>query len=162
MTQYWLFKSEPDVYSIDQLKEDTKKYGGMYWEGVRNYQARNFMRQCKAGDLILYYHSNCKPPGIVGIAKVVKEAYPDPVQFDKKNKYYDHKSSPENPRWSVVDVAFVKKFTQKISLDELRSVPELAKMIVVRKGNRLSITPVTKKEFNFIISMPHVSSAVLP
>ena len=156
MTQYWLFKSEPDVYSIDQLKEDTKKYGGTYWEGVRNYQARNFMRQCKTGDLVLYYHSNCKPPGIVGIAKVVKEAYPDPVQFDKKNAYYDPKSPPDNPRWSVVDLAFVKKFKQKISLDELRSVPELADMKVVRKGNRLSVTPVTKEEYEVITSMPHV------
>jgi len=150
MTQYWLFKSEPEVYSIDQLKIDTENYGGVYWEGVRNYQARNFMRECKVGDYVLFYHSNTKPPGIVGIAKVVKEAYPDPVQFDKNNQYYDPKSSPDNPRWSVVDLAFVKKFNRKISLDELRSIPLLEEMKVVRKGNRLSITPVTKEEFEVI------------
>jgi predicted RNA-binding protein with PUA-like domain len=145
--QYWLMKSEPDVFSLDDLK-NTKSEP---WDGVRNYQARNFMRDgMKVGDLVLFYHSNCKPPGIAGIAEVCKEAYPDHTAFDKKCKYYDAKSDPKKPRWMMVDVKFVKKFKNYISLEELRELPKLKHMKILQKGNRLSITPVEKVEFEFI------------
>ena len=147
--RYWLMKSEPDVFSIDDLKKMPNKTE--HWDGVRNYQARNFMRdEMKKGDMILFYHSNCTPPGIAGIAKVAKEAYPDHTAFDKKSKYFDEKSNPENPRWMMVDVKFVKKFKNIISLNELKEIPELKDMLILRKGNRLSITPVSEKEFQFI------------
>ena len=147
--RYWLMKSEPDVFSIDDLKGRPKKTEP--WDGVRNYQARNFMRdEMRIGDMILFYHSNCKPPGIAGLAKVVKEAYPDHTAFDKKSKYFDPKSNPENPRWMMVDVQYVKKFKDVISLDELKRHANLKDMAVLRKGNRLSITPVAKEEFEFI------------
>lgn len=149
---YWLMKSEPDVFSIDDLKACPNSTD--HWDGVRNYQARNFMRDgMKKGDQILFYHSNCKPPGIAGIAKVAREAYPDHTAFDKKSKYFDAKSDPENPRWMMVDVKYVKKFKQVISLDELKEIPELSQMKVVQKGNRLSITPVTAEEFKFITNL---------
>lgn len=149
---YWLMKSEPDVFSIDDLKNCPNSTE--HWDGVRNYQARNFMRDgMKRGDKILFYHSNCKPPGIAGIAKVEKEAYPDHTAFDKKSKYFDPKSDPDNPRWIMVDVKYVKKFKEVISLDQLKEYSELAEMKVVQKGNRLSITPVTEEEFNFISNL---------
>ena len=147
--KYWLFKSEPDAFSIDDLAKKPKKTE--HWDGVRNYQARNMMRdEIKKGDLVLFYHSNCKPPGVVGIAEVVKESYPDFTSYDDTSKYYDPKSTPENPRWFMVNVKFVEKFPRMIPLDEIREHKDLQSMLINRKGNRLSITPVTKKEFTVI------------
>ena len=147
---YWLMKSEPDVYSIDDLERD----GREKWDGIRNYQARNMMRDdMKIGEEIFFYHSNCKEPGIVGVARVVSESYPDPTQFDKKSRYYDAKSSPDNPRWSLVDVEFVRKLTRTITLTELKAQKTLADMILTRKGNRLSIMPVARKHWNKILSL---------
>jgi predicted RNA-binding protein with PUA-like domain len=149
---YWLMKSEPDVFSIDDLKACPNSTE--HWDGVRNYQARNFMRDdMKKGDKILFYHSNCKPPGIAGIAKVAKEGYPDHTAFDKKSKYFDAKSKKEEPRWIMVDVKYVKKFKQVISLDELKNHPQLSEMKVLQKGSRLSITPVTEEEFEYILTL---------
>ena len=142
--RYWLMKSEPDVYSLDALKAD----GSTYWDGVRNYQARNFMRDdMKLGDLVLYYHSNTKPPGIVGLARVSREGYPDPTQFDAESKYYDPKSTAEAPRWILVDVAYVGHFADKVSLDALKADAALDGMLVTRKGQRLSIQPVEPEHF---------------
>ena len=147
---YWLMKSEPDAYSIDDLERD----GREKWDGIRNYQARNMMRDdMKIGEEVLFYHSNCKEPGIVGVARVASEPYPDPTQFDKKSKYYDAKSSADNPRWCLVDVEFVRKLTRTITLTELKAQKTLADMILTRKGNRLSIMPVTRKHWNKILSL---------
>jgi predicted RNA-binding protein with PUA-like domain len=144
--RYWLMKSEPEAYGIDDLVRDKVTA----WWGVRNYQARNFMRdQMKPGDRGFFYHSNCAEPGIVGIVEVCKPAYPDATQFDRKHKYYDPKSSPDDPRWLNVDVKLVKK-TKLVSLAELRSHQALANMRTLAKGNRLSITPVDPAEWTFI------------
>ena len=144
---YWLMKSEPETFSIDHLKK--KKKSG--WDGVRNYQARNFMRdQMKMGDLILFYHSSCDIPGVAGIARVSKESYPDPTQFDFTTDYYDPKSTLENPRWHMVEVEFVEKFNSIFTLSEIKNTIELESMIVAQRGSRLSINPVTEREFNFI------------
>jgi predicted RNA-binding protein with PUA-like domain len=144
--RYWLMKSEPDAYSIDQLAKDKTAP----WTGVRNYQARNFMRdQMAKGDKVLFYHSSCPEPGIVGIAEVCKLAYPDETQFDPKSHYYDEKSTRDNPRWLHVDVKFVKK-TRLISLPELRANKALANMRILARGNRLSITPVDPAEWETI------------
>lgn len=143
-------KSEPDVYSIDTLKAD----GTTHWEGVRNYQARNFMRdQMKIGDKVLFYHSNAKPPGIVGLAEVCKEAHPDFFAWDPKSKYFDPKASEDNPIWQMVDVKFVRKFDSMISLDDLKTYPELDGLLVTRKGSRLSVQPVEKHHYDFIVSL---------
>ena len=147
---YWLMKSEPDAYSIDDLERD----GREKWDGIRNYQARNMMRDdMKIGEEIFFYHSNCKEPGVVGVARVAGAPYPDPTQFDKKSKYYDAKSSPDNPRWCLVDVEFVRKLTRNITLTELKAQKSLADMILTRKGNRLSIMPVARKHWNKILSL---------
>ena len=144
--RYWLMKSEPDAYSIDRLAKDKTAP----WTGVRNYQARNFMRdQMAKGDKVLFYHSSCEEPGIVGIAEVCNLAYPDETQFDKKSKYYDPKATRENPRWVHVDVKLVQK-TRLVPLSELRTYPQLVKMQLLQRGNRLSITPVDPKEWQFI------------
>jgi predicted RNA-binding protein with PUA-like domain len=144
--RYWLMKSEPDDVSIDDL-ERTKTVA---WYGVRNYQARNYMRdQMQLGDKVFFYHSSCEEPGIVGIAEVSKLAYPDKTQFDKKSKYYDPKATPESPRWFNVEVKFVKK-TRVIGLAELREQKALANMRVIARGNRLSITPVDPAEWEYI------------
>ena len=144
--RYWLMKSEPEAYGIDDLARDKVTA----WWGVRNYQARNFMRdQMQPGDRGFFYHSNCAEPGIVGIVEVAKPAYPDATQFDRRHKYFDPKSSPDNPRWLNVDVKLVKK-TKLISLAELRNHKELANMRTLAKGNRLSITPVDPAEWKFI------------
>jgi predicted RNA-binding protein with PUA-like domain len=143
--QYWLMKSEPDVYSIEDLERD----GSTCWEGVRNYRARNNMRAMKVGDGVLYYHSNAKPPGVVGIAKVCKEAYPDYFAFDKKSKYFDAKSDPENPRWFMVDVEFVSRVDEPLGLPEIKADPELADMELVRYG-RLSVQSVKPEEFRYV------------
>lgn len=149
---YWLLKSEPDEFGIDDLKSLGKK--GAHWDGVRNYQARNFMRDdMKKGDLAFFYHSNTKIPGIVGVMEIVKEAYPDHTAFDPEDKHYDPKSDPEKPRWYMVDVAFKEKFKDTISLQELRETSVLEEMMILRRGNRLSITPVTGKEWNTIMTM---------
>ncbi|MGY8526055.1 EVE domain-containing protein [Paracidovorax citrulli] len=144
--QYWLMKSEPDEASIDTLAEK----GQLPWTGVRNYQARNFMRdQMRIGDGVLFYHSSCPQPGIAGLAEVCSAPYPDPTQFDPRSKYHDAASSADKPRWSLVDVRFVRK-TPLISLADLREHEALADMVVLRRGNRLSITPVTEAEWQFI------------
>ncbi len=143
-------KSEPDVYGIDDLERD----GREPWDGVRNYQARNMMRDdMRIGDPVFFYHSNCKEPGIVGIAKVASEAYPDPTQFDPESRYYDPKSSEDSPRWMLVDVEFVRKLKRTITLAELRAHPGLDGMILTRKGNRLSITPVEKPHWDLILGL---------
>lgn len=149
---YWLMKSEPDVFGIDHLAEMPGQTE--HWDGVRNYQARNMMRdQMKVGDLVFFYHSNTKVPGIVGIMEVVREGYPDHTAFDPEQKYYDPKSDPEKPRWFMVDVRFVRKLERTISLEELKGRPELEDMALVRKGNRLSIMPVAKEQWDFILSL---------
>ncbi|MBU9514429.1 EVE domain-containing protein [Burkholderia multivorans] len=146
--QFWLMKSEPDEASIDDLAHAPQRT--LPWTGVRNYQARNFMRDTmKIGDGVLFYHSSCPEPGIAGLAEVASTPYPDPTQFDPKSPYYDPKSSPESPRWLLVDVRFVKK-TPLVSLATLREHDELADMRVLARGNRLSITPVTRAEWKFI------------
>jgi len=148
--RYWLMKSEPDVFSIDQLK--IKKKSG--WDGVRNYQARNFMRdQMCLGDLILFYHSSCETPGVAGLAKVSKTSHPDPTQFDPKSPYHDPKATIESPRWFMVEVEFVEKFDSVISLTTLKKYDELINMPVVQKGSRLSINPVSCEEFEFILKL---------
>ena len=144
MTKYWLMKSEPDVYSIADLERE----GSCYWEGVRNYQARNFMRdQMQVGDFVLFYHSNCKPPGVVGLARVCKEAYPDFTAWDPKSKYFDKKSSEDKPTWLMVDVEYIDTFPETISLSQLKAEPALKDLLVTRKGMRLSIQPVEKEHF---------------
>ncbi len=145
--KYWLMKSEPDVFSIDDLKQKKTTL----WDGVRNYQARNFMmNDMRVGDVVLFYHSNAEPPGIAGLAKISHLAQPDPSQFDKKSEYYDAKATPHAPRWFGVTVEFVKKFKTLISLEDIRSHKELQSMLVIKKGQRLSIQPVTKAEFDVI------------
>ena len=148
--QYWLMKSEPSEYSIDHLKRDNVEH----WDGVRNYQARNMMRdQMKVGDLAFLYHSNCNEIGIVGIMTIHKEGYPDHLAFDPKDKHYDPKSDPEKPRWFMVDVKYKRKMKRVISLQELRDTKGLEDMALVRKGNRLSVMPVSKEEWNLILAM---------
>lgn len=149
--RYWLMKSEPADVSIDDLANFPNQ--SVDWYGVRNYQARNFMRdQMKLGDLAFFYHSNCDVPGIAGIVEVSKLAYPDRLQFIEGHKYYDPKSTPENPRWVNVDVKLVRK-TRLLSLQELRTYPELATMRILQRGNRLSITPVDPREWEFIMKL---------
>lgn len=146
---YWLMKSEPDVFGIDHLERRPNQTEP--WDGVRNYQARNMMRdQMHVGDLAFFYHSNCDVPGIVGVMEIVKTGVADPTQFNPESKYYDPKSDPDNPRWVLVEVKFVRKFARTISLDEMKRQPELAEMVVLRKGNRLSITPVSATEWAHI------------
>ncbi|WP_439587747.1 EVE domain-containing protein [Hydrogenophaga sp.] len=148
MTQYWLMKSEPEECSIDDAINAPD--ATVPWTGVRNYQARNFMRDgMKVGDGVLFYHSSCPEPGIVGIAKVASGTRPDPTQFDKKSPYFDPASKREEPRWLLLDVKAVKK-TRLMGLPELRDTPELADMVVLKRGNRLSITPVSEAHWNFI------------
>lgn len=140
-------KSEPSEYSIDDLARDKRAP----WYGVRNYQARNYMRDLmRPGDVVLFYHSSCPEPGVAGIAEVVGKPYPDATQFDAKSPYYDPKASKENPRWILVDVKFKKRFEKIVSLAELRATKSLKDLIILRPGNRLSITPVTEKEFRMI------------
>lgn len=148
---YWLMKSEPDVFGIDDLE----RKGREPWDGVRNYQARNFMRdEMQIGDGILFYHSNAKPPGIAGIARVASTAYPDPTQFDPNSKYYDADSKPDNPRWQLVDIAFERKLARYLSLDELKQHADaLVDFPLLRKGNRLSVMPVAEAHWNYILQL---------
>ena len=146
---YWLMKSEPDVFSFEDLKACVKQTEP--WDGIRNYQARNFMRDdMRIGDLILFYHSNTNPPGVAGIAQVASKPYPDPTAYDKNSKYYDPKSDLKNPRWILVDVSFKADFVRLVSLEEMKSMPELVQMRALKRGNRLSITPMTRSEFQAI------------
>jgi len=155
-TKYWLIKSEPGTYSIDDLERD----GSEPWDGVRNYQARNYMREMAKGDLAIFYHSNAKPPGAVGLCRVCREAYPDPTQFDAKSPYYDPKSKKEAPRWSLVDVEFVQKFAAPVSLQALKDNPALEGMPVTQKGSRLSVQPVAKKHFKRVLQMAKAKTQV--
>lgn len=149
--QYWLMKSEPSVFSIDDLARAPKRTTG--WDGVRNYQARNFMRAMKPGDPVLFYHSNANPPAIVGIAEVAAVAYPDPTQFERSHKHFDPASDPGSPRWDMVDIRYVRTFDAPLSLDALRMEKKLAGMALLQKGSRLSVQPVTKGEWDYILKL---------
>lgn len=154
---YWLFKTEPDTFSIDTLRTQTSSC----WEGVRNYQARNMLRdEVKLGDWVLIYHSSCKKVGVAGIAKVVKAAYPDHFAFDAESDYYDPKSSPDNPRWFMVDIEFVRKTERLISLAVMKAMPELTDMPLVKRGNRLSVMPVTESQWQAILDKERRPSQV--
>ena len=148
---YWLMKSEPDVYSIDDLAAAREAISP--WEGVRNYQARNFMRAMRAGDLALFYHSNCKTPGVVGIMKVVRESYPDETAFDPESPYHDPKSRRDAPRWERVDVQYVRHLSRLVTLAQLKQHPALEDLPLVRRGNRLSVMPVTAAQWKTICAM---------
>jgi len=149
---YWLLKSEPSVFGIDDLGAMPEATD--HWDGVRNYQARNFIRDgMKQGDLAFFYHSNCKEPGIVGIVEIVREAYPDFTALDPDSNYYDPKSSAENSRWYMVDVRFVRKFERIIPLSVLKSCPELHDLPLIRRGNRLSVMPVAESHWRFIMQL---------
>lgn len=150
--QYWLMKSEPSEFSIDDLMKRPKQTEP--WDGIRNYQVRNMMRdEMKTGDLAFFYHSSCKEPGIVGVMEIVSQAYPDPTAFDPKNKHFDPKSDPNNPRWLLVDVCFKEKLSKTLTLTELRTKKNLAAMRLLQRGCRLSITPVSKKEWSAVLLM---------
>ena len=147
---YWLMKSEPDTFSIDDLERVKTEP----WTGVRNYQARNFMRDgMKPGDGVLFYHSSCAEPGVVGIAEVASDAYPDPTQFERKSDYYDEKSTREQPRWMLVDVAFKRKLKRTIALNELKEQRRLDGFALLQRGNRLSVLPVTKVQWDCILAL---------
>jgi predicted RNA-binding protein with PUA-like domain len=149
---YWIFKTEPDVLSIEKLSKLPQQTSP--WDGVRNYQARNFMmKEMKIGDQVFIYHSSCETIGIAGLAKVVKESYPDFTQFDPKSDYFDPKSTLDNPRWYMVDVKWVKSFKNIISLDKLKNTKGLSELIILKRGNRLSITPITSHEFETILKL---------
>lgn len=150
---HWLIKSEPTTFSIHDLAKAAKKTTS--WEGVRNYQARNFLRAMKRGDLAIFYHSNAAPPAAVGVATIVREAYPDATAWDPDSHYHDPKASPENPIWSMVDVKLVEIFPRPLSIDELRTVPALAGMELLRRGSRLSVIPVTAAEFQTLEKIAH-------
>ena len=148
--QYWLMKSEPDTYSIDDLQS----FGVDHWDGIRNYQVRNFFRdQMQVGDQAFFYHSNCKEPGIVGTMEIVSKAYPDHTAFDPSEKYLDSKSDPENPRWLMVDVRYVRHLDRMITLGELRQQKQIADMKLLQRGNRLSVLPLSKMEWQYILEM---------
>ncbi len=146
--RYWLVKSEPDVFGIADLEHE----GATYWDGVRNYKARNNMRSMKVGDQVLYYHSNAAPSGVVGIARVSREAYPDPTQFDPESSHFDPKSDPEEPRWSMVDVEFVARLPRMVTLQDVKAEPALSDMELLRYG-RLSVQSVTRAEFERVKEM---------
>lgn len=147
---FWLMKSEPEEYCISDLQRE----GSTVWTGVRNYQARNFMREMKVGDLVLFYHSNAgKETGVTGVGEIAREVYPDPTQFDVKSKYFDEKSKKENLRWSAVDLTFRQRFALPLLLSTMRTMPALASMKLLQKGSRLSVTPVSKKEFEVVLKV---------
>ena len=150
--QYWLMKSEPYVYSIEDLERD----GSTCWEGVRNYKARNNMQAMKVGDEVLYYHSNAKPPGVVGLAEIASDAYPDPTQFEPDSKYFDESSSPDDPRWLLVDVRYVAHLDRLVGLPEIKEDPALSEMVLVKRS-RLSIQPVTPEQYDHIVALGSAS-----
>ena len=148
--QFWLMKSEPETYSIDDLKE----FQTDHWDGIRNYQVRNFFRdQMKIGDKAFFYHSNCKEPGIVGLMEIASEAQTDHTAFDSKEKYFDAKSDPENPRWLMLDVNYIRHTKRNITLSELRDHSSIKEMRLLQKGNRLSVIPMTKEEWEYILGL---------
>ncbi|WNB78017.1 EVE domain-containing protein [Methylomonas koyamae] len=150
--RYWLMKSEPETFGIDDLRARPQQTE--HWDGVRNYQARNMMRdEMKTGDQIFFYHSNCDEPGIVGIAEVARESYPDFTAFDPDDKHFDPKSNPDKPTWFMVDVKFVRKLSRTISLRELKTKSELGELALLRRGNRLSIMPVNADQWAFILAL---------
>jgi len=152
MKKYWLVKSEPGTFSIDDLAKSKNKT--TCWDGVRNYQARNFIRdEMKKGDGVLFYHSNADPLAIVGYCEVVKEAYPDHTQFEKGHDHFDPKAKKENPTWFMVDIKFVEKFKKPVTLQGLKDNPKLRNMRLIQRGNRLSVMPVTKEEFDEVLKM---------
>jgi predicted RNA-binding protein with PUA-like domain len=149
---YWLMKSEPDVYGIDHLERD----GREPWDGIRNYQVRNMIRDdMQVGDQAFFYHSRCKEPAVVGVMQIVSDAYPDPTQFDANSKYFDGRSDPENPRWLLRDVKFERQLARPITLKELKAHPALDDFQLNKKGNRLSIFPVSKDQWELILSLEH-------
>ncbi|HQU73476.1 MAG TPA: EVE domain-containing protein [Calditrichia bacterium] len=145
---YWLMKTEPDVFGIEDLKARPDQTE--HWDGIRNYQARNYMRDMKVGDQILFYHSQITPPVVAGVAEVVREAYPDHTQFDPNSKYHDPKSDPDNPRWHMVNIRYVGTFATPIPLPQLKETPGLEEMVLLKRGSRLSIQPVTAQEWTII------------
>jgi len=150
MTHYWLLKSEPNAYSIDDLKRD----GSTSWDGVRNYLARNYMRdQMKIGDMVLFYHSNTEPIGVVGVAKVTKEAHPDITALDMAGHHHDPKSTPENPIWCMVDISYTGHLVRPVTLDDMKEDPQLAGMVVIQKGSRLSVQPVSEAHFKRVCEL---------
>jgi predicted RNA-binding protein with PUA-like domain len=149
--RFWLLKSEPDTFSIDDLK--ARPGETEHWDGVRNYQARNYLREMRCGDLAFFYHSNCDEPGIVGIVSVVREAYPDFTAFDPASPYYDPRSDPARPRWFMVDVQHKKTFRRPVTLRELKKQSELSEMALLRRGNRLSVMPISETEWQCINSL---------
>ncbi|PKM15810.1 MAG: EVE domain-containing protein [Gammaproteobacteria bacterium HGW-Gammaproteobacteria-2] len=151
----WLMKSEPEEFSIEALAKVAREP----WSGVRNYQARNFMRDAmRKGDKVLFYHSNCAQPGVVGIAEVASAAYPDPTQFDPDSEYYDPKSTPSAPRWLLVDIAFVRQLKRVITLDEIRNqAGQLGDFALIRRGNRLSVMPVSASQYQHILALEHAA-----
>jgi predicted RNA-binding protein with PUA-like domain len=156
-TRHWICKSEPDVYSIDDLERD----GSTGWDGVRNYQARNFMRDSmRPGDRVLVWHSNADPAGVAGVAKVAGAPRPDPTQFERESPYFDRGSDPDDPTWVMVDVVFVSRFREVIPLDQLRAEPALSGMLALKRGNRLSVTPVTPQEFESVLRLSRVRKRV--
>lgn len=150
--KFWLMKTEPESYSIHDLAAEPQQT--TYWDGVRNYQARNYMRdEMKCGDLVLVYHSNAKPPAVAGVAEICRESYPDHTSWDENDKHYDPKSSAQNPRWFMVDIKLKEIFEQPLGLDELREVKALKEMVLLQRGSRLSVQPVRKREFDTILKL---------
>lgn len=150
--RYWLFKSEPDVFSIDDLARAPKQT--TFWNGVRNFQARNLLRdEITAGDGVIFYHSSADPPGAAGLAEVSRAGYPDATQFDPRSEYHDPDSKPDDPRWFMVDIKFKEKFARFVPLEELRAVPALKDMVLLRRGSRLSVQPVTAAEWKAIVAL---------
>jgi predicted RNA-binding protein with PUA-like domain len=147
---HWLMKSEPEVFSIDHLAQRPRQRAP--WDGVRNYQARNYLRAMKVDDLAFFYHSSCPAPGIYGVVRIARTAYPDPSQFEPMSEHFDPTSDPADPRWSMVDVALERRFDHPIALEELRTVPQCSEMPILRRGNRLSITPVTVREWRALMT----------
>jgi predicted RNA-binding protein with PUA-like domain len=148
---FWLIKSEPSVFSISDLEK--AKNQTTHWDGVRNFQARNFIKEMKKGDQVLFYHSSSDPMSVAGVCEVVKEAYPDPTQFDPDDKHFYPSANPENPTWYMMDVKFVKEFKNPVALSDIKANPKLKNMRLVQRGNRLSVMPVTKEEFDEIVKM---------
>jgi len=154
--RFWLMKSEPRVFSIEDLARSSKQT--TCWDGVRNYQARNFMRAMVAGDHVLFYHSNAEPPAVVGVAEVVRTAYPDATQFDKTSHHYDPGSIPSAPRWDMVDIQYRQTFKTSLSLDRLRQEPKLKGMVLLQKGSRLSVQPVTEAEWTVVLKLAGIKT----